>query len=651
MTLQPVLAAIGNLYGVTFPASVQPTVAQYILAQLRTAPFNQQLPEPILEQTAISLFNDLLTELDRIALTLPPGDILQVQLSTAVAILRQLNPLQLYMTLIEFGQPPESSPPTIDQQANALQQMVRQCEAQIGSIAQMTTPLQRQPAVTQLTRDLWIVVERATDLASQIIGTYLRQWRIGQDRHGLDRAGLSATLDTIQRACEVLASVVWAVRDQIVALPVLGVPVELAGLFDRTRDLLALLATKCFVVECQPPRVIKTNTKYSVGVRHLLGGQLHSRMVGMKLQTCIVSESQARNIQQSNIVTMENSGVLTFDDGALELDKDSKHLKATFRNLQVKKIQRQERRGADSVTDEKFAFLFDLAFAVGDLRFSVWTISQPVVVIVHGNQETAAKATIVWDNAFADPSRIPFEISERMGWNVLAEMLNRKFRSMLLDRPLSAENLHFLGVKATRRKLPFPVPDAELVTRAQFCRDLIPARPFTFWEWFYAAIKVTRDSLKDIWNDGHMVGFVDKARAEQDLRQHPPGTFLLRFSDSQQGGITIAYVTNEPSRRIQHINPFIGKDAVNAINAIRDLPQLKFVYPGVPKEEAFGRYFRPKVLPVAGYVPAEPAAPNLATQADGLANNQSVNSSIAKLGVAFDDFQSVDLNQNDLMEF
>uniref|UniRef100_A0A8D8CDI6 Signal transducer and activator of transcription n=4 Tax=Culex pipiens TaxID=7175 RepID=A0A8D8CDI6_CULPI len=642
---------LGQHYGVTFPKPVQAPLERWLALRLQTAPFNQQLPEPILEQTAISLFNDLLTELDRIAVTVPPGDILQSELSTAVAILRQLNPLQLYMTLTEYGQPPESSPPTIDQQANALQQMVRQCEAQIRAIAQMTTPLQKKPAVTQLTRDLWIVVEQATDLANQIIGTYLRQWRIGQNRHGLDRAGLAATLDTIQRACEVLASVVWAVRDQIVALPVLGVPVELAGLFDRTRDLLALLATKCFVVECQPPRVIKTNTKYSVGVRHLLGGQLHSRMVGMKLQTCIVSESQARNIQQSNIVTMENSGVLTFDDGALELDKDSKHLKATFRNLQVKNIQRQERRGADSVTDEKFAFLFDLAFAVGDLRFSVWTISQPVVVIVHGNQETAAKATIVWDNAFADPSRIPFEISERMGWNVLAEMLNRKFRSMQLDRPLSAENLHFLGVKATRRKLPFPVPDAELVTRAQFCRDLIPARPFTFWEWFYAAIKVTRDSLKDIWNDGHMVGFVDKARVEQDLRQHPPGTFLLRFSDSQQGGITIAYVTNEPSRRIQHINPFIGKDAVNAINAIRDLPQLKFVYPGVSKEEAFGRHFQPKVLPVAGYVPAEPAAPNLATQADGLANNQSVNSSIAILGVAFDSFQSVDLNQNDLMEF
>lgn len=339
--------------------------------------------------------------------------------------------------------------------------------------------------------------------------------------------------------------------------------------------------------------------------------------------------------------------------------------------MQVKKIQRQERRGADSVTDEKFAFLFDLSFAVGDLRFSVifecghkrcvilthfltlkvWTISQPVVVIVHGNQETAAKATIVWDNAFADPSRIPFEISERMGWNVLAEMLNRKFRSMLLDRPLSAENLHFLGVKATRRNLPFPVPDAELVTRAQFCRDLIPARPFTFWEWFYAAVKVTRDFLKDIWNDGHMVGFVDKARAEQNLRQHSPGTFLLRFSDSQQGGITIAYVTNEPSRRIQHINPFIGKDAANAINAIRDLPQLKFVYPGVPKEEAFGRHFQPKVLPVAGYVPAEPAAPIVAPQADGLTNNPTVNSGIAVLGVAFDDFQSVDLDQNDLMEF
>lgn len=34
------------------------------------------------------------------------------------------------------------------------------------------------------------------------------------------------------------------------------------------------------------------------------------------------------------------------------------------------------------------------------------TLSLPVVVIVHGNQEPHAWATVTWDNAFAEPVRI-----------------------------------------------------------------------------------------------------------------------------------------------------------------------------------------------------------------------------------------------------
>jgi len=35
--------------------------------------------------------------------------------------------------------------------------------------------------------------------------------------------------------------------------------------------------------------------------------------------------------------------------------------------------------------------------------FCVQTLSLPAVVTVHGNQECNALATILWDNAFAEP--------------------------------------------------------------------------------------------------------------------------------------------------------------------------------------------------------------------------------------------------------
>jgi hypothetical protein len=41
-------------------------------------------------------------------------------------------------------------------------------------------------------------------------------------------------------------------------------------------------------------------------------------------------------------------------------------------------------------------------------------------------------------------------------------------------------------------------------------------------------------------------GFVSKQQAQEWLMRSPSGTFLLRFSDSELGGITIAWVAEDP---------------------------------------------------------------------------------------------------------
>ncbi|XP_026517549.1 signal transducer and activator of transcription 5B-like, partial [Terrapene carolina triunguis] len=80
-------------------------------------------------------------------------------------------------------------------------------------------------------------------------------------------------------------------------------------------------------------------------------------------------------------------------------------LSAHFRNMSLKRIKRSDRRGAESVTEEKFTILFESQFSVGgnELVFQVKTLSLPVVVIVHGSQDNNATATVLWDNAFAEP--------------------------------------------------------------------------------------------------------------------------------------------------------------------------------------------------------------------------------------------------------
>ncbi|XP_075163093.1 signal transducer and transcription activator-like [Haematobia irritans] len=109
--------------------------------------------------------------------------------------------------------------------------------------------------------------------------------------------------------------------------------------------------------------------------------------------------------------------------------------------MQLKKIKRAEKKGTESVMDEKFALLFYTSVVVNDYRIRVWTLSLPVVVIVHGNQEPQSWATITWDNAFSDIVREPFQVSERVAWSQLALALNIKFESST-GRALTEENLY-----------------------------------------------------------------------------------------------------------------------------------------------------------------------------------------------------------------
>lgn len=123
---------------------------------------------------------------------------------------------------------------------------------------------------------------------------------------------------------------------------------------------------------------------------------------------------------------------------------------------------------------------------------SCWqTLSLPVVVIVHGSQDNNATATVLWDNAFAEPvstaaagdrvgsihpgaaeqgcpvglcprpggghadpvpclsqGRVPFAVPEKVQWPQLCEALNMKFKAEVQSsRGLTKENLVFLAQK------------------------------------------------------------------------------------------------------------------------------------------------------------------------------------------------------------
>lgn len=294
--------------------------------------------------------------------------------------------------------------------------------------------------------------------------------------------------------------------------------------------------------------------------------------------------------------------------------------------MQLKKIKRAEKKGTESVMDEKFSLLFQSQFSVGggELVFQVWTLSLPVVVIVHGNQEPHAWATVTWDNAFAEAGRVPFVVPDKVLWRQVAEALNMKFRSAT-GRALTAENLRFLAEKAFRTVMQdySNVP----LSWAQFCKEPLPERSFTFWEWFYAIMKLTREHLKSPWMDGCILGFIRKKKAEEILATCAAGTFLMRFSDSELGGITIAWVGGKVLLKIQNkfyimcdvyanrcdinflylnvfpdqtdqvfmLQPFTSKDfAIRSLgDRVYDLQHLLYLYPNQIKDQVFSKYCTP----------------------------------------------------------
>ncbi|KAI4481547.1 hypothetical protein M0802_013958 [Mischocyttarus mexicanus] len=434
----------------------------------------------------------------------------------------------------------------------------------------------------------------------------VRRWKRDQQLAG-NGAQFNSNLDSIQEWCESLAELIWLNRQQIkeaehlkqkFGLDPPGIQDILPNLNSQITQLLSSLVTSTFIIEKQPPQVMKTNTRFTSTVRLLVGGKLNVHMTPPQVKVSIISESQA-NIQLKNgkmAKCGEVSGEILNNSGTMEYHQATRQLSVSFRNMQLKKIKRAEKKGTESVMDEKFSLLFQSQFSVGggELVFQVWTLSLPVVVIVHGNQEPHAWATVTWDNAFAEPGRIPFVVPDKVPWGQVAEALNVKFRSAT-GRPLTDDNLHFLAEKAFRGgNSGGQEYSSLLLSWAQFCKEPLPERNFTFWEWFYAVMKLTREHLRSPWIDGYILGFVRKKQAEEMLANCASGTFLMRFSDSELGGVTIAWVGDQTE--VFMLQPFTSKDfAIRSLaDRASDLQHLLYLYPDIPKDHAFSKYYTPE---------------------------------------------------------
>jgi len=187
----------------------------------------------------------------------------------------------------------------------------------------------------------------------------------------------------------------------------------------------------------------------------------------------------------------------------------------------------------------------------------VWTLSCPVSIIVHKCQEPEAHALIAWDNAFGcikDPTnclteRIPFEVPLKVSWESLVEMLSAKFEQA------TGKGLEAFQIEALKNKLfpeaqhghsPSDDTETSALNEVSFDRFSKSARTvgcrFSFWEWFYASMKLIEKHALREWRSGAIYGFISRRDAEVMLQGSSPGVFIVRFASSSLGSMSITFV-------------------------------------------------------------------------------------------------------------
>uniref|UniRef100_A0A8C5X923 Signal transducer and activator of transcription n=1 Tax=Malurus cyaneus samueli TaxID=2593467 RepID=A0A8C5X923_9PASS len=459
----------------------------------------------------------------------------------------------------------------------------------------------QSPAAPKDLPTLILEAVKELEAAKQQVLKRIQIWKRQQQLAG-NGTMFEENLAPLQKRCENLVEVYFQLQQQVMAASTELGPELLPRLLERFNEVLSSLVKSSFLVEKQPPQVLKTQTKFQASVRFLLGPQLlKATPKPYVVRADMVTEKQARELELSTYsnTLSESTGEIVHNTVALETNPTSGTCCANFKNVLLKKIKRCERKGSESVTEEKCAVLFSTSVALTSSNVTVHlqVLSLPIVVIVHGNQDNNAKATVLWDNAFSEIDRVPFVVAERVPWEKMCDTLNLKFMAEVqTSKGLLKDHYFFLAQKIFNdHSASFEDFQNRHVSWAQFNKEILPGRGFTFWQWFDGVLDLTKRCLKSYWSDRLIVGFISKQYVCKLLSTEPDGTFLLRFSDSEIGGVTIAYVIRgkDGSSQVENIQPFSAKDlSIRSLgDRIRDLGQLRNLYPNIPKDQAFGSHY------------------------------------------------------------
>ncbi|XP_074835443.1 signal transducer and activator of transcription 3 isoform X1 [Carettochelys insculpta] len=431
-------------------------------------------------------------------------------------------------------------------------------------------------------------------------------------------------LDRLENWITSLAESQLQTRQQIKKLEELQQKVSYKGdpivqhrpmLEERIVELFRNLMTSAFVVERQPcmpmhpdrPLVIKTGVQFTTKVRLLV--KFPELNYQLKIKVCIDKDSgdvaALRGSRKFNILGTNTKVMNMEESNNGSLSAEFKHL--TLREQRCGNGGRANCDASLIVTEELHLITFETEVYHQGLKIDLETHSLPVVVISNICQMPNAWASILWYNMLTNnPKNVNFFTKPPIGtWDQVAEVLSWQFSSTT-KRGLSIEQLTTLAEKLLGPGVNY---SGCQITWAKFCKENMAGKGFSFWVWLDNIIDLVKKYILALWNEGYIMGFISKERERAILSTKPPGTFLLRFSESsKEGGITFTWVEKDISGKtqIQSVEPYtkqqlnsmsfaeiiMGYKIMDATNIL--VSPLVYLYPDIPKEEAFGKYCRPE---------------------------------------------------------
>ncbi|KAM8721926.1 signal transducer and activator of transcription 1a isoform 2-T3 [Acanthopagrus schlegelii] len=470
----------------------------------------------------------------------------------------------------------------------------------------------RQDVVIQLT-DLLSVTQA---LLSDLISEELPEWKQRQQIACIGGPP-NACVDQLQNWFTAVAESLQQVRQHLKKLQELEqkftydsdpITQKKAYLEARALELLKNLLSNSLVVERQPcmpthpqrPLVLKTGVQFTVKLRFLV--KLQEFNYQLKVKAVFDKDvTEKKGFRKFNILGTNTK--------VMNMEESNGSLAAEFRHLQLKEQKvagNRTNEGPLIVTEELHSLSFEseLQLNQSGLDIKLEAMSLPVVVISNVCQLPSGWASILWYNMLTtEPKNLKFFLSPPTAkWSQLSEVLSWQFSSVT-KRGLNEEQLNMLadkllGAKAQRN------PEGQ-IPWTKFCKSA-NEKAFPFWLWIEGILDVIKRHLLSLWNDGSIMGFISKEREKALLTDKCPGTFLLRFSESsREGAITFTWIEHDVfDKPVFHsVEPYTKKElsAVSLPDIIRtykvmaaeNIPEnpLRFLYPDIPKDKAFGKYY------------------------------------------------------------